>query len=99
MLGYLTTCAQDDRGFWLVRLVGFDNVVGHAASRSGARIKALAALVQWIDILIANGWPVPTPVDASDDENLLVINFVLVLRILVHNEMHRRPPDARGRAT
>lgn len=86
LLGYRISNVEDRAGHWLVRFPAFENVVGHGASAADARAKALAALVQWIDLLIENQWAVPAPIAATDDERVLVISSVLALRVRVHNE-------------
>jgi predicted RNase H-like HicB family nuclease len=64
MLGYRTTNRQDVDGYWLVRPAVFENVVGYGSSAGEARVNALASLVQWINLLIENAWPIPEPVEA-----------------------------------
>lgn len=94
MLGYRTTNVEDGGGHWLVRFAAFENVVGHGASAGEARAKALSALIQWIDLLIEHRWAIPPPIDATDDEYVLVIDPIMASRIRMHNEMCRQPQSS-----
>ena len=90
MPGYRITNVVNCEGLWLVRFAAFNNVVGHGASAGEARAKGLAALVQWIDLHIENGWAIPPPIDILDEESVLVIEPAMALRIHAHNEMCRQ---------
>lgn len=91
MLGYRITNVESTDGHWLVRFAAFDNVVGHGASAGEARAKGLAALIQWVDLLVENRWAIPPPIDVTDEVSVLVIEPAMATRIQVHNEMCRQP--------
>lgn len=74
---------------WLVEFPALPNVFAAGSSLPSARVAALAAVLDYVDMLIAQGFPVPVPVVARSGDAFLVLPSIVAIRIAQHNDSIR----------